>query len=87
MNSGSAHSYSIDNLLTINEVATKLRVAVKTVRDWAYRGKIPFTRIGRRLYFSAEAIEAVLAANEAAVRSKGNRQGLRLRQSDKRSRR
>ena len=55
--------YTLENLLTIEDVAAKLRIAVKTVRSWRYKRKIPFTRIGRRLYVSGGVVEELLARN------------------------
>ena len=71
--------YGVDHLLTIEVLAEKLHIAVKTVYAWVAQKRIPFTRLGRRLYFSELAIEALLSANEAPARSQGNRQGFRLR--------
>jgi len=58
-----AGAYSLDGLLTVEEAAAKLRVAVRTVRSWRYLRKIPFTRLGRRLYVSAGVVEELLTRN------------------------
>jgi excisionase family DNA binding protein len=57
-------NYSLGDLMTIEQTAEKLHVAVRTVRDWRYKRKIPFTRVGRRLYVGKGVVEGLLAANE-----------------------
>ena len=54
---------SADELLTVEDVAAKLRVSVRTVRDWRYKRRLPFTRIARRLYVPVGAVEMMLARN------------------------
>jgi excisionase family DNA binding protein len=68
-----ATRYSLDGLLGIGDLAAQLHVAEKTVRDWIYRRKVPFSRIGRRVYFDRSVIEGLLAANETAPLSRGTR--------------
>ena len=55
--------YNIDRLLTVEQLALKLGVSVRTVRSWRYKRKIPFTKIGRRLYVGADIVEGLLDAN------------------------
>lgn len=55
--------YKLDNLLTIEQAAAKLHVSPRTVRSWRYQRKIPFTRLGRRLYVSADIVEGLLDVN------------------------
>jgi excisionase family DNA binding protein len=55
--------YSLNDLLTLQEMAAKLRVSLRTVRDWIYKRKIPFTRLGHRLYVSVGVVESLLNAN------------------------
>ena len=52
-----------DELLTIEELAGKLRVKVRTVREWIARRKIPFTRFQRRIYIHAGVVEGILRGN------------------------
>jgi excisionase family DNA binding protein len=40
-----------DELLTPPEAAAYLKVAVQTIYDWVYDGKIPVERAGRSLRF------------------------------------
>lgn len=55
--------YSLDDLLTLDQAAQKLHVSRKTIRNWRYERRIPFTRIGRRIYVSAGVVEGILNAN------------------------
>lgn len=62
--------FKLDRLLTVEELAAKLRVSLKTVRSWIYLRKIPFTKIEHRIYFSLDVIEEMLSRNAvAAIRS------------------
>ena len=55
--------YRLDELLRVEDLAAKLRISVKTVRSWIYLRKIPFTKIGRRVYFAAGVVEQALHRN------------------------
>jgi hypothetical protein len=55
--------FKIDNLLTLELAAAKLHISVRTLRTWRYQRRIPFTRLGRRLYLDAGVIEQLLDAN------------------------
>jgi excisionase family DNA binding protein len=59
--------YKLSDLLTLQEMAGKLRISIRTVRDWIYKRKIPFTRLGHRLYVSAGVVEDLLNANAIGV--------------------
>lgn len=37
--------------LTITQLSDLLQVPVKTIRDWVYKRKIPFKRVGRLIRF------------------------------------
>lgn len=41
-----------DNLLTIQEVAKHLNLSVQTIYGYTQRREIPFSKKGKRLYFS-----------------------------------
>lgn len=41
-----------ENLWDIKQTAAALSVPVKTLRDWVYRRRIPFKRVGRLIRFS-----------------------------------
>ena len=53
----------LDGMLTVQELSAKLKISVRTVREWTQRRKIPFTRIHRRLYFDAGVVEKMLQRN------------------------
>lgn len=63
MNEKVALRFRLDDLLTVEEVAAKLKVSLKTVRSWVYLRKIPFTKIQRRVYFSVGVVEELLRRN------------------------
>jgi len=45
-------------LLTVDDVALKLRLAPFTIRKWVRLGKLPAVRLGdRRIRFMAEAVD------------------------------
>lgn len=69
-------AFSIDRLLTITQLAEKLFVKEKTVRSWIYKRTIPFTRVGRRIYFDAGVVEELLNRNAiggSGLRSPGSK--------------
>jgi excisionase family DNA binding protein len=55
--------FKLDDLLRVEDLASKLKVSLKTVRSWVYLRKIPFTKIGRRVYFAAGVVEEMLRRN------------------------
>lgn len=52
---------NVPKLLTLQEVATALRVSPHTVRSWIRKGKIRSVRICRRLLFHPDEISRFLA--------------------------
>ncbi len=50
-------SSCIDRLLTMQELAQRLRVPVGTLRHWVHTRYIPFVKLGRRIYFDAKVID------------------------------
>ena len=48
--------------LTVTEAADYLCVSAKTVRNWISARKIPFIKMGGRVLFSIEALDAWLAS-------------------------
>ena len=57
------HAFKLENLLTVEDLAKKLKVSTKTVRTWVYKRRIPFTRFQRRVYFELGVVEGMLNAN------------------------
>jgi len=50
-------TYKLNSLLTVEQVAERLAVSIRTVRDWVCKRKIPYTKFERRVYISADVIE------------------------------
>jgi excisionase family DNA binding protein len=51
----------VPQLLTLTEVAERLRVSSHTVRSWVRRGELKPVRICRRLLFSPDEVARFLA--------------------------
>ncbi len=51
---------SIPELLGVRELARRLSMSQSAVRRFAYRGQIPFVKIGTRLLFEPASVEAFL---------------------------
>lgn len=65
-------SQSIDVYLSREEVAGLLKVSKVTVNTWMKSGKLPYTRIGRRVLFKKEEIDSLLKPiNQVHERRKG----------------
>lgn len=43
----------VSSLLTIQELATHLKVPVKTIYYWVHRREIPYLKVGKHLRFNA----------------------------------
>lgn len=55
-------------LLTSDEVAALLKVSVKTIRQWVYRGEIPNLKINGVVRFDRQVIsEWILASSRAEM--------------------
>lgn len=48
-------------LLDLKAAAKALKVSPFTLRDWARQGRVPVTRLGRRLHFDPVALTAWIA--------------------------
>jgi excisionase family DNA binding protein len=57
----------MDELLTVRELAARLRLHPKTLYAFVARGSIPHIRIGRRVLFSAEQVQIWLRAREGGM--------------------
>jgi excisionase family DNA binding protein len=74
-------TYTLGKLLTLEELAALLKIKLRTAREWIYLRRIPFTRLGRRIYVDAGVVEKMLAQNAVSVlpakspNSKPNGQG------------
>ena len=57
---------TIRPLLTLDEVASLLRVSPHTIRAWVQKKRLHPVRICRRLLFAPEAIDNLIAAASSA---------------------
>jgi excisionase family DNA binding protein len=64
---------TIPQLLTLLEVADKLRVSPHTVRAWIRRGQLQPVRLCRRLLFSPTEILRLLGETEAKEKAADSR--------------
>jgi excisionase family DNA binding protein len=66
--STSPSSHSLDQLLTVFEVAIYLKVADTTIRRWCSQGLLPFVRLGKRdLRIKMKDVAAFTAGKEEVV--------------------
>jgi excisionase family DNA binding protein len=64
--SSSLSSHSLDQLMTVFEVAIYLKVADTTVRKWCSKGLLPFVRVGSRdIRVKARDVAAFVADRKA----------------------
>jgi excisionase family DNA binding protein len=71
LNNKRALTFKLGELLRVEDLASKLGISVKTVQSWIYQRKYPFTKLGRRVYFSTSVIEEILARNQVKPLSSG----------------
>lgn len=71
--------FKLGELLTVGQLAQALHVSIKTVRDWVYKKRIPFTRVERRIYFAAGVVEDLLNKNAVGALRSGRSPGSRPR--------
>jgi len=62
---------NLADVITVEELATLLRVNKKTVYDAASRGQIPCVRIGRMYRFSRKAVLTWLDGSSATSSARG----------------
>jgi excisionase family DNA binding protein len=51
------------NLLTVDETAATLRLQTSTIRAWILQRKIPFVRLGRRVFVRHSDCEKLITDN------------------------
>jgi excisionase family DNA binding protein len=54
------------NLLNVNETAALLRLQTSTIRAWILQRKIPFVRLGRRVFVRQTDCEKLITDNLVA---------------------
>jgi excisionase family DNA binding protein len=52
------------DILTVDELGAILKLAPKTIRNWASRREIPFVMLNKRIYFRASEVDAWLRKKE-----------------------
>lgn len=58
-------------LLSLRDAARRLAVSPHTLRAWAVYGhRLPYVRLGRRVLFAGEDLEAFVAAGRVAARDR-----------------
>lgn len=55
----------VSELLTVGEVASRLRVQRFTIYTWVSQKRIPYIKVGRRVVFNWEKIEKWLEENSS----------------------
>jgi excisionase family DNA binding protein len=58
-------------LLNVRECARELNVSPHTIRAWAYQRRLPVVRLGRKVLFRKEDIEAFIKRNVVGAKNEG----------------
>ena len=53
----------MNNLLTIQEAASYLRISVSTIYRWIHHRKIEYIKLGSRVMFSEESLQEFIKNN------------------------
>ncbi len=61
----------IPGLMDVKELAQRLRVSERTLRNWAYQRKIPVVKVGDRVLFDPREIERWLKERSFPEGSRG----------------
>ena len=61
------------NLITLPELSTLLKIPEKTIRDWVYKKKIPYYKVGYHIRF------IVIDNNELCIRQDPNARNLEMK--------
>ena len=56
------------SLLTIPEAAALLRLKVSTIRAWTQKRRLPFVRLGRRVFIRRSDVQTMIQANLVPAR-------------------
>jgi excisionase family DNA binding protein len=63
---------SRSNLLTIEESSALIRLKPSTLRDWLLKRKIPYVKLGRRVFIRRSDIEALISASVVSAANGAN---------------
>ena len=67
-----------DDLLTLPEAASLLRLRVSTLRAWVLRRKIPYCKVGRLVRIRRSDVEVLITASFVPSHPIGNRKAAHL---------
>jgi hypothetical protein len=66
-----AHEKPDNTLLTQLQTAEKLKISIPTLNSWKEKGLLPFTQIGRKIYFKSQDVVNALDT----LSNKNNKRG------------
>ncbi len=72
----------MNELLSVHEAAAVLRLKPATIRDWIWRRRIPYVKLGRRTLIRRSDLEQLIAAS--IVPAAGSKHELMLEVTDAR---
>jgi excisionase family DNA binding protein len=58
----------MERLLNVKQAGEKLSISVYTIRAWVAERRLPHVRLGRRVAFRPEDLEAFVKTNTVAAR-------------------
>ena len=56
------------NVLTVSDLAEKLKISRNTIYKWNYEKKIPYFRVGKRVYYLLEDVERFMMLHQVLKR-------------------
>jgi excisionase family DNA binding protein len=56
-------AFEQDPLLTVREMSAATRLKEPTIRDWILKKRIPYVKLGRRVFIQRSTIEAFIRAS------------------------
>jgi excisionase family DNA binding protein len=56
------------NLLSVEEAAHALSISIHTLRAWVSQKRIPYVKLGRRVLFQSEHLQAYIDSHSVPVR-------------------
>lgn len=61
------HPKGLD-VLTVSDLAEKLKISRNTIYKWNYEKKIPYFRVGKRVYYLLEDVERFMMLHQVLKR-------------------
>ena len=56
------------DVLTVSDLAEKLKISRNTIYKWNYEKKIPYFRVGKRVYYLLEDVERFMMLHQVLKR-------------------